>query len=104
MQDEWDPQHSNEHEHDSTTTPLLVSSCLAGWLRGKTQAQTDTTTIPEAPVVAGFAGVDALSPRMINVLDPMEVQQTGANAVEDILEFVPGVDVRSRGALAFKRT
>ncbi|HAY55905.1 MAG TPA: hypothetical protein DCX49_00615, partial [Flavobacteriales bacterium] len=80
----------------------LLSSFLLAWLVGSvatTQAQTDTTTIPEAPVVAGFAGVDALSsPRMINVLDPMEVQQTGANAVEDILEFVPGVDVRSRGA------
>ena len=80
----------------------LLSSFLLVWLVGSvatTQAQTDTTTIPEAPVVAGFVGVDALSsPRMINVLDLMEVQQTGANAVEDILEFVPGVDVRSRGA------
>ncbi len=99
MQDEWDPRHSN---NKNMIQQRFYSSFLLVWLIAgvaTTQAQTDTTDIPEAPVVAGFVGVDAQSsPRMINVLDPLEVQQTGANSVEDILEFVPGVDVRSRGA------
>ena len=68
------------------------------------QAQTanlsrDTTALKPAAVTGDFSAVTpALAPRALAVLNAEEVAQTGAPSLADVLESVPGIDVRSRGA------
>ena len=82
---------------------VMAIWAIVGTASAQSTMQTDTATIDEAPVLAGFVEVDAQnSPRMLNVIGALEVGKTGANSVEDVLEFVPGVDVRSRGPMGIQ--
>ena len=63
----------------------------------------DTTALKPAAVTGGFSAVTpALAPRALAVLNAEEVAQTGAPSLADVLEAVPGIDVRSRGAVGIQ--
>ena len=58
----------------------------------------DTTALKPAAVTGGFSQVTPdVAPRSLAVLSTEEVTKTGATSVADVLETVPGIDVRSRG-------
>ena len=63
----------------------------------------DTTALKPAPVTGYFSAVTpALAPRALAVLNAEEVAQTGAPSLADVLEAVPGIDVRSRGSVGIQ--
>jgi len=58
----------------------------------------DTMMLDPATVTGGFSAVTpSLSPRTLVVVEAQEATQTGAASLGDVLEAVPGMDVRSRG-------
>ena len=59
----------------------------------------DTTALSPAAVTGGFTVTPEAAPRALVVLDAQEIAETGAPSVADVLETVPGIDVRSRGAV-----
>ena len=75
-------------------------------LHGTSFAQTetgnmavDTTALSPAAVTGGFSVTPEAAPRALVVLGVQEIAETGAPSVADVLETVPGIDVRSRGAV-----
>ena len=84
---------------------LLVSSLSFTGFQALAQNDLakDTTAIPVAAVTGPFSTVSPLSaPRALVVLGPEEVAQTGAASLGDVLESVPGLDVRQRGPLGIQ--
>ena len=75
----------------------------AWWVRPSqalSQVDVDTTWIQPASVTGGFASVTAENaPRALVVLGAEEVGGSAATSLADVLEAVPGVDIRQRGAL-----
>ena len=64
-----------------------------------------STLLPTAEVIefGGFSGATREeAPRSISVLSTREVAGTGALSVADVLEFAPGVDVRTRGPVGIQ--
>ena len=59
----------------------------------------DTTALSPAAVTGGFSVTPEAAPRALVVLDTQEIAETGAPSLADVLETVPGIDVRSRGAV-----
>ena len=85
-------------------TWLLASLVLAAPAAAQTSSFTlDTTALKPAAVTGVFSAVTpALAPRALAVLNAEEVSQTGAPSLADVLEAVPGIDVRSRGAVGIQ--
>ena len=82
---------------------LTVAIVIAMIIQSFSLAQTnsslpDTTMLDPATVTGGFSAVTpSLSPRTLVVVGAQEANQTGAASLGDVLEAVPGMDVRSRG-------
>ena len=75
---------------------LFSGTTLTSWSQSSTIA--DTTALQPAAVTGGFAKLSPQkTPRAIVVVGTEEVAQTAASSLSDVLETVPGVDVRSRG-------
>ncbi|MDG1673897.1 MAG: TonB-dependent receptor plug domain-containing protein [Flavobacteriales bacterium] len=83
---------------------LFASLALAAPAAAQTSSFTlDTTALKPAAVTGDFSAVTpALAPRALAVLNAEEVAQTGAPSLADLLEAVPGIDVRSRGAVGIQ--
>ena len=63
----------------------------------------DTTFIAQAAVTGGFQTVTPENaPRALVVLNAEELGQTGASSLVEVLEVVPGVDMRQRGPLGIQ--
>ena len=82
---------------------LILAICIAMIIQSYSFAQNnsflpDTTMLDPATVTGGFSAVTpSLSPRTLVVVGAQEATQTGAASLGDVLEAVPGMDVRSRG-------
>ena len=64
----------------------------------QTAMTVDTTAIKTAPVTGSFAKIlPESAPRALVVIGQEEVAQTAAASIADVLEAIPGVDVRARG-------
>ena len=75
---------------------LFSGTTFTSWSQSSTIA--DTTALQPAAVTGGFAKLSPQkTPRAIVVVGTEEVAQTAASSLSDVLETVPGVDVRSRG-------
>ncbi|MDA0729433.1 MAG: TonB-dependent receptor plug domain-containing protein [Bacteroidetes bacterium] len=93
---------------------LLCTLCAALYASTTLCAQTtpptssdfvlaDTTFIAQAAVTGGFQTVTPENaPRALVVLNAEELGQTGASTVVEVLETVPGVDMRQRGPLGIQ--
>ena len=87
-------------------SPSLAAFIAMFSLHGTAFAQTetgnmavDTTALSPAAVTGGFSVTPEAAPRALVVLGVQEIAETGAPSVADVLETVPGIDVRSRGAV-----
>ena len=82
----------------SLTTGLAVGLACATTVHAQSTMTVDTTALKPASVTGGFSDVTpGLAPRALVVLGAEEATQTGAPSLADVLETVPGIDVRSRG-------
>lgn len=86
---------------------LLVACALSAVFAMNANAQSamtvDTTALKPAAVTGGFSGVTPeLAPRALAVIGAEEAAQTGAPSLADVLETVPGIDVRSRGPIGIQ--
>ena len=83
---------------------LFVSLAMSTQVAAQTTNLTlDTTALKPVAVTGDFSAVTpALAPRALAVLNVEEVSQTGAPSLADVLESVPGIDVRSRGAIGIQ--
>ncbi|MEE2919707.1 MAG: TonB-dependent receptor plug domain-containing protein [Bacteroidota bacterium] len=64
----------------------------------QTSMTVDTTVIQPASVTGSFANLPPQqAPRALVVIGQEEVAQTAAASIADVLESIPGVDVRARG-------
>ena len=80
------------------STALLMVWAIA--LVGAAQATmtADTTAIQAAPVTGSLAKtLPQKAPRALVIIGQEEVAQTAASSLADVLESIPGVDVRARG-------
>ena len=80
------------------STALLMVWAIA--LVGAAQATmtADTTAIQAAPVTGSLAKtLPQKAPRALVIIGQEEVAQTAASSLADVLEAIPGVDVRARG-------
>ncbi len=59
----------------------------------------DTMALNPAAVTGSFSVTPQMAPRALVVVSAQEIAETGAPSVADVLETVPGIDVRSRGAV-----
>ena len=80
----------------------LAGIALGLSMTTNTQAQStmtvDTTALKPASVTGSFSDVTPdIAPRALAVLEAQEIGKSGATSVADVLEAVPGIDVRSRG-------
>ena len=86
---------------------LLVACALSAVFVTNANAQSamtvDTTALKPAAVTGGFSAVTPeLAPRALAVIGAEEAGQTGAPSLADVLETVPGIDVRSRGPIGIQ--
>jgi len=86
---------------------LLVACVLGAMFAKDANAQSamtvDTTALKPAAVTGGFSAVTPeLAPRALAVIEAEEAGQTGAPSLADVLETVPGIDVRSRGPIGIQ--
>ena len=80
------------------TTALLMAWALAFVGTAQTSMTVDTTAIQAAPVTGSLAKtLPQKAPRALVVIGQEEVAQTAASSIADVLESIPGVDVRARG-------
>lgn len=80
------------------TTALLMAGALVFVGTAQTPMTVDTTAIQAAPVTGSLAKtLPQKAPRALVVIGQEEVAQTAASSIADVLESIPGVDVRARG-------
>ena len=80
------------------TTALLMAWAMAFVGAAQTSMTGDTTAIQAAPVTGSLAKtLPQEAPRALVVIGQEEVAQTAASSIADVLESIPGVDVRARG-------
>ena len=87
----------------STQSIRISAALLSAWAltfagTAQTAMTTDTTAIQAAPVTGSFAKTTPQkAPRALVIIGQEEVAQTAASSMADVLESIPGVDVRARG-------
>ena len=80
------------------TTALLMAWAVAFVGTAQTSMTVDTTAIQAAPVTGSLAKtLPQKAPRALVIIGQEEVAQTAASSIADVLESIPGVDVRARG-------
>ena len=80
------------------TTALLMAGALVFVGTAQTPMTVDTTAIQAAPVTGSLAKtLPQKAPRALVVIGQEELAQTAASSIADVLESIPGVDVRARG-------
>ena len=80
------------------TTALLMAWAVAFVGTAQTSMTVDTTAIKAAPVTGSLAKtLPQKAPRALVIIGQEEVAQTAASSIADVLESIPGVDVRARG-------
>ena len=78
------------------TTALLMAAAVAFDGAAQTSMTVDTTAIQVAPVTGSLAKtLPQKAPRALVVIGQEEVAQTAASSIADVLESIPGVDVRA---------
>ena len=87
----------------STQSIRISAALLSAWAltfagTAQTAMTTDTTAIQAAPVTGSFAKTTPQkAPRALVIIGQEEVAQTAASSMADVLESIPGGDVRARG-------
>lgn len=91
--------------HRNVKIGTLSLSCLIVTLPGKTQNKPDTTSISKImqmdSVVISARRTPAISSKLtrpVQILTKDELYTLPGATINEVLEFVPGVDIRSRGA------
>ena len=80
------------------STALLMVWAMALVGAAQTTMTADTTAIQAAPVTGSLAKtLPQKAPRALVIIGQEEVAQTAASSLADVLESIPGVDVRARG-------
>ena len=80
------------------STALLMAWAVAFVAAAQTTMTADTTAIQAAPVTGSLAKtLPQKAPRALVIIGQEEVAQTAASSLADVLESIPGVDVRARG-------
>ena len=80
-----------------------MSAALVSGVNAQSTMTVDTTALQPAAVTGGFSAVTPeLAPRALAVVGQEEASQTAATSLADVLETVPGIDVRSRGPLGIQ--
>ncbi len=80
------------------STALLMVWAVAFVAAAQATMTADTTAIQAAPVTGSLAKtVPQKAPRALVIIGQEEVAQTAASSLADVLESIPGVDVRARG-------
>jgi len=75
---------------------LLALCCLLLFARGRAQfsARVDTVMVQSARVPVGVAETG----RNISLLEPADLQQAPYTSLDELLQYVPGIEVQSRNA------
>ncbi len=80
------------------STALLMVWAVAFVAAAQATMTADTTAIQAAPVTGSLAKtLPQKAPRALVIIGQEEVAQTAASSLADVLESIPGVDVRARG-------
>ncbi|MCE1166587.1 MAG: TonB-dependent receptor [Sphingobacteriia bacterium] len=91
--------------HRNVKIGTLSLTCLIITLPGKTQNKPDTSSISKTmqmdSVVISARRTPAISSKLtrpVQILSKEEIHSLPGATINEVLEFVPGVDIRSRGA------